>query len=51
MFENSAFQVKKKKRLIADTSSILNTLVKHLFLDSRGKVTRELICKRYLSQR
>ena len=25
-------------------------LVKHLFLDSRGKVTQELICKRYLSQ-
>ena len=36
LFKNSAFQ--EKKGLIAGTSTILNTLVKHLFLDSRGKV-------------
>ena len=30
---------------------ILKTLVKHLFLDSRGKVAQELIGKQYLSQR
>ena len=44
---------KKKRRLLAGTSTMLNTLVKHLFQDSRGKVAhlQEIICQQYLSQR
>ena len=40
-----------EERLIAGTSTILNTLVKLLFLGSRGKIAQEFIHKRYLTLR
>ena len=31
------------------TSTISNTLVKRLFIDSKGRVAREIICNGYLT--